>query len=89
SIFLGWFMRSVRKDQQALGRSEPGAQKWTNDTIHHLVLVPIVAVVAIIAAQLDPRLALAVWSIETIVVLVIFLTARSDGDLHIYAPDDN
>jgi len=89
SIFLGWFMRSVRKDQQALGRSEPGGQEWTKDTIHHLVLVPIVAVVAIIAAQLDPRLALAVWTIETIVVLVIFLTARSDGDLHIYAPDDN
>ncbi len=86
SIFLGWFMRSVRNDQQALGRSEPGAQEWTKDTIHHLVLAPIVAV---IAAQLDPRLTLAVWTIETIIVLVIFLTARSDGDLHIYAPDDN
>jgi len=89
SIFLGWFMRSVQNDQQALGRSEPGGQEWTKDTIHHLVLVPIVAAVAIIAAQLDPRLALAVWTIETIIVLVIFLTARSDGDLHIYAPDDN
>ena len=89
SIFLGWFMRSVRNDQRALGRSEPGAQEWTKDTIHHLVLVPIVAVVAVIAAQLDPRLALAVWTIETVIVLVIFLTARSDGDLHIYAPDDH
>ncbi|MCP4740930.1 MAG: hypothetical protein GY871_01695 [Actinomycetales bacterium] len=86
SIFLGWFMRSVRNDQQALGRSEPGAQEWTKDTIHHLVLAPIVAV---IAAQLDPRLTLAVWTTETNIVLVIFLTARSDGDLHIYAPDDN
>ena len=89
SIFLGWFMRSVKHDQRALGRSEPDTQGWTHDTIHHLVLVPIVAVVAAITAQLDPRLALAVWTIETIIVLVIFLTARSDGDLHIYAPDDN
>jgi hypothetical protein len=53
------------------------------------VLVQIVAVVAVIAAQLDPRLALAVWTIETVIVLVIFLTARSDGDLHIYAPDNH
>ena len=26
SIFLGWFMSSVRNDQRALGRSEPDAQ---------------------------------------------------------------
>ena len=88
SIFLGWFMSSVQRDQRALGRSEPDAQGWTQGTIHHLVWVPIVAVVAAITAQLDPRLALAVWTIETVIVLVIFLTARSDGDLHIYAPDD-
>mgnify|MGYP005997322433 FL=1 len=89
SIFLGWFMKSVQRDQRALGRSEPNSQGWTQGTIHHLVWVPIVAVVAAITAQLDPRLALAVWTIETVIVLVIFLTARSDGDLHIYAPDDN
>ena len=89
SIFLGWFMRSVQHDQRALGRGESDTQGWTHDTIHHLVLVPIVAAVAAITAQLDPRLALAVWTIETVIVLVIFLTARSDGDLHIYAPDDH
>ena len=60
----------------------------TRDTIHHLLWVPLIAVVAIVASIIDPRIGLTIWAVESIAMLVVFLRTRSDGDLHIYAPED-
>lgn len=88
SVMLGWFMRSVQRDRVDLGRATPEELTWTRDAIHHMLWVPVIAAVAIVASLLDPRLGLTIWAAESLAMLVIFLRSRSDGDLHVYAPED-
>jgi uncharacterized membrane protein len=88
SVMLGWFMRSVQRDQVDLGRVSAESMAVTRDTIHHLLWAPLIAVVAIVASIIDPRIGLTIWAVESMAMLVVFLRTRSDGDLHIYAPED-
>lgn len=77
SVALGWFIRRTAMDNAAV----PGAVGWSRQALHHLLVVPVAAVVACVAAAIVPQLGLAVWAIESVVVVVVLLTAGEGGEL--------
>lgn len=77
SLVLGWFVHSAEHDQAlAEGRSP----KWSRRALHHLIGVPIVALIAVVVTALDPTLALLVWGVESVIVVIILLTSGRVGD---------
>ena len=77
SLVLGWFVHSAEHDQAlAEGRSP----KWSRRALHHLIGVPIVALIAVVVTALDPTLALVVWGVESVIVVIILLTSGRVGD---------
>lgn len=78
SLVLGWFVHSAEHDQASLEGRTP---QWSRRTLHHLIGVPIIAVIAVIATLVDPTVALLVWGVESIVVVVLLLTSgRAPAD---------
>ena len=77
SLVLGWFVHSAEHDQAlAEGRSP----KWSRRALHHLIGVPIVALIAVVVTALDPTLALVVWGVESVIVVIVLLTSGRVGD---------
>lgn len=72
SLILGWFVHSAEMDQ---ARIEGRASRWSSRAIHHLLGVPVVAVIAVVVTLIDPTLALLVWAVESIVVIIVLLTS--------------
>lgn len=77
SIALGWFIRRTALDNA----SDAGAVRWSRQAVHHLVIVPLAAVVACVAAAIVPQLGLAVWAVESVIVVAVLLTAGEGGDM--------
>lgn len=84
SLVLGWFVYSAQNDQK---ESANGDRLWSPRALHHLLAVPIIAVVAIAATQLDPAIAALIWGVESVVVIVVLLTSGRVGDVD--AVDDD
>ena len=72
SLVLGWFVHSAERDQAFIEGRNP---RWSKRALHHLIGVPIVAAVALIATFIAPTLALIVWAVESIAVVLILLTS--------------
>jgi len=43
--------------------------------VHHLAIVPVLAVVTVVLADFAPIWALVIWGIESIVVVVVLVTS--------------
>lgn len=72
SLVLGWFVHSAERDQAFIEGRSP---RWSKRALHHLVGVPIVAAIALLATFIAPTLALVVWAVESIAVVLILLTS--------------
>jgi hypothetical protein len=73
--FVGWIISFVVLARLWLALVEGRSPRWSRRALHHLVGVPIVAVVAVLVTFIDPSLALIVWAIESVVVVVLLLTS--------------
>ena len=72
SLVLGWFVHSAENDQATFERRTP---QWSRRALHHLIGVPIIALIALLVTLLDPTLALLVWGVESVVVVIVLLTS--------------
>lgn len=72
SLVLGWFLHSAERDQAFIEGRDP---RWSKRALHHLIGVPIVAAIALLATFIAPTLALIVWAVESIAVVLILLTS--------------
>ena len=72
SLVLGWFVHSAERDQAFIEGRDP---RWSKRALHHLIGVPIVAAIALLATFIAPALALIVWAVESIAVVLILLTS--------------
>jgi uncharacterized membrane protein len=72
SLVLGWFLHSAERDQAFIEGRDP---RWSKRALHHLIGVPIVAAIALLATFIAPALALIVWAVESIAVVLILLTS--------------
>lgn len=79
SLVLGWFVHSAERDQ---ARFEGRAPRWYARTLHHLILVPAIAVISILATQLDPALAMLIWGVESVGVVIVLLTSGGAAKRH-------
>lgn len=77
SLVLGWFVHSAERDQARIEGRNP---RWSPRTLHHLIAVPVIAVIAVLATQLDPTLAMLIWGIESIGVVIALLTSGRAAD---------
>jgi len=68
ALILGWFVWSAEMDNG-------GTTVWSKSVVHHLAVVPILAVVTIILAGIAPAWTLAVWGVESVAVVVVLLTS--------------
>jgi uncharacterized membrane protein len=68
SIVLGWFVWSAEKDNGGTGRR-------SRQVIHHLAVVPIIAVVTMVLASVSPGWTLLIWGIESIAVIIVLVTS--------------
>lgn len=71
SLALAWVVRRAEKD----GAETPQEAAWSRRTLHHLLVVPILAVVAVVVAFWAPGLALAIWAVESIVIIFVLGTS--------------
>jgi len=72
SLVLGWFVYSAERDQALVEGRDP---RWSRRAIHHLIGVPVIAVIAVLVTFINPTLTLIVWAIESVVVVVLLLTS--------------
>jgi uncharacterized membrane protein len=72
SLVLGWFVQSAERDQALVEGRDP---RWSRRAIHHLIGVPVIAVIAVLVTFINPTLTLIVWAIESVVVVVLLLTS--------------
>ncbi len=72
SLVLGWFVHSAERDQALVEGRDP---RWSQRAIHHLIGVPVIAVIAVLVTFINPTLTLLVWAIESVVVVVLLLTS--------------
>ncbi len=72
SLVLGWFVHSAERDQAMVEGRDP---RWSRRAIHHLIGVPVIAVIAVLVTFINPTLTLLVWAIESVVVVVLLLTS--------------
>lgn len=79
-ISLGWLVHSVHKDQVNVARVN---QQWSPRALHHLLVVPVISLVAVLAIQVDPVFAAVVWGVESVIVIVVLFTSGRSVD-----PDD-
>ena len=77
SLILGWFVYSAEKDQAYV---EGHPARWSRRALHHLIVVPAIAVVAVGVSFLEPTLTLIIWGIESIAVVIVLLTSGRVGD---------
>jgi hypothetical protein len=68
ALLLGWFIWSAEKDNG-------GATAWSRSVVHHLAIVPVLAVITIVLAGTAPAWTLVIWGIESIVVVVVLVTS--------------
>lgn len=80
SLILGWFIHSAEKDQALTEGRDP---HWSRRAVHHLVLVPILAVIAALLSFVDPTLTLIIWGVESVVVVIVLITSGRVSDDHI------
>lgn len=79
SLVLGWFVHSAEHDQAVTEGRDP---RWSRRSLHHLIGVPIIATIAVVVTAVDPAWALVVWGVESVVVVIVLLTAgRVDDNL--------
>jgi len=72
SLTLGWFIHSAEHDRAV---TEGRDRRWSKRAVHHLVLVPILAVIAALFSFIDPALTLLIWGVESIVVVTVLITS--------------
>jgi uncharacterized membrane protein len=77
SLVLGWFVHSAERDQARIEGRDP---HWSPRTLHHLIAVPVIAAIAVLATQLDPALAMLIWGVESIGVVIALLTSGRSGE---------
>lgn len=77
SLILGWFVHSAEHDQAFIEGRDP---KWSRRALHHLIGVPLIAVVAFLVTFIDPTLTLLVWGIESVIVVIVLLTSGRVDD---------
>ena len=80
ALGLGGFVWLAERDNPLTQRE---MKKWSLRAVHHLVLVPVIAVIASVVAIWAPGISLAIWGIESILVII----ALSMG-MAAPAPDD-
>lgn len=72
SLILGWFVHSAEHDQAVTEGRDP---RWSKRAIHHLAIVPVLAVIAALFSFVDPTLTLLIWGVESIVVVTLLITS--------------
>ena len=77
SLVLGWFVASAERDQAVIDGRTP---RWSRRALHHLIGVPVIAVIALIVTFIDPTLTLIVWGIESVIVVVVLVTSGRVDD---------
>lgn len=77
SLVLGWFVASAERDQAVMDGRTP---RWSRRALHHLIGVPVIAVIALVVTFIDPTLTLIVWGIESVIVVVVLLTSGRVDD---------
>lgn len=74
-LTLGWVIASAEDD----ARIHPGQTRtWAWRAQHHLLIVPLVSVLAILATFLHPAIGLLILGIEAVVALILLVTLGSD-----------
>jgi len=68
ALVLGWFVWSAEKDNG-------GATAWSKNVVHHLAIVPVLAVITIVLADFAPAWTLLIWGIESVVVVIVLVTS--------------
>lgn len=71
ALTLAWVVRLAEVESA----ETPAKVAWSRRVLHHLVVVPILAVLAIVLASYRPGLALAIWAIEAIAIIILLGTA--------------
>ena len=77
SLVLGWFVASAERDQAVMDGRTP---RWSRRALHHLIGVPVIAVIALVVTFIDPTLTLIVWGIESVIVVIVLVTSGRVDD---------
>ena len=77
SLVLGWFVASAERDQAVMDGRTP---RWSRRALHHLIGVPVIAVIALVVTFIDPKLTLIVWGIESVIVVIVLVTSGRVDD---------
>lgn len=77
SLMLGWFVASAERDQASIDDRSP---RWSRRALHHLIGVPVIAVIAVIVTFIDPTLALIIWGLESVIVVIVLITSGRVAD---------
>jgi uncharacterized membrane protein len=68
ALVLGWFVWSAERDNGS-------ATAWSKNVVHHLAIVPVLAVITIVLAGVAPAWTLLIWGIESVVVVIVLVTS--------------
>lgn len=77
SLVLGWFVASAERDQAVMDGRTP---RWSRRALHHLIGVPVIAVIALVVTFIDPTLTLIVWGTESVIVVIVLVTSGRVDD---------
>ena len=77
ALILGWFVASAERDQAVMDGRTP---RWSRRALHHLIGVPVIALIAVIVTYIDPTLTLLVWGVESVIVVIVLISSGRVDD---------
>ena len=77
ALILGWFVASAERDQAVMDGRAP---RWSRRALHHLIGVPVIALIAVIVTYIDPTLTLLVWGVESVIVVIVLISSGRVDD---------
>lgn len=80
ALALGWFIRSAEKDDAIRDGKRPQRVKFSTQALHHLVFVPIIAVIALVTSQFLPEIGLAIWVVEAAAIIIVLAMSRPEAE---------
>jgi uncharacterized membrane protein len=77
ALTLGAFISSAERDNRMTSAEH---RRWSMRAVHHLLIVPIIAVVSGLLALVQPGISLAIWGLESVLVIIALSVGMGDPD---------
>lgn len=77
ALTLGAFIFSAERDNRLTSAEH---RRWSLRAVHHLLIVPIIAIVSGLVALVQPGISLIIWGVEALLVIIALSVGMGDPD---------